>query len=69
MVKVRLKLVGFEEGDRIVEVEEGKTYSDLIAELGINPETVIVIRDSTPIPLDERVEEGEVTVMRVISGG
>ncbi len=68
-MQLKLKLVGFEEGDRIVEVEEGKTYADVLAELGINPETVIVIRDSTPVPLDERVEGGEVTVMRVISGG
>ncbi len=64
-----MKLVGFEEGDKIVEVEEGKTYADVMVELGINPETVIVIKDSTPVPLDERVEGGEVTVMRVISGG
>ncbi len=68
MVRVKLKFVGFEEGDKELEVEN-KTYSELISDLGINPETVIVIRDSTPIPLDEKVKEGEVTIMRVISGG
>ncbi len=67
MVKVKLKFVGFEEGDRVVEAEG--TYAELLSKLGINPETVIVIKDSTPIPIDEKVEGGEVTVMRVISGG
>jgi len=68
-VKLKIKFIGFEEGDRVVDVEEGKTYSDLILDLGINPETVIVMRNSTPVPLDEKAESGEITVMRVISGG
>ena len=68
-VRLKIKFIGFEEGDKSVEVEEGKTYSDLMLSLGINPETVIVLRDSLPVPLDEKVEDGEITVMRVISGG
>ena len=69
IVKLKIRFIGFEEGDKSVEVEEGKTYSDLMLSLGINPETVIVLRNSTPLPLDEKVEGGEITVMRVISGG
>ena len=68
-MRLKIKFIGFEEGDKSVEVEEGKTYSDLMLSLDINPETVIVLRDSLPVPLDERVEGGEITVMRVISGG
>ncbi len=68
-MELKIKFVGFEEKERVVEVEKGKSYADVMLDLGINPETVIVIRDSTPVPIDEKVEEGEITVMRVISGG
>jgi sulfur carrier protein len=68
-VRLKIKFIGFKEGDKTIDVVEGESYSHLMLRLGINPETVLVIKDSTPIPLDEKIEEGEITVMRVISGG
>jgi sulfur carrier protein len=50
-------------------VEEGTTYSQILEMIGINPETVIVVKDRLPVPIDDEVEEGEVKVIRVISGG
>jgi sulfur carrier protein len=52
-----------------LEVEEGARYSEVLSSLGINPETVVIVKDNLPVPTDDVVEEGEVVVMRVISGG
>ncbi len=68
--RIKLKFVGgFDFKEKEVEVEEGTRYSEVLSRLGINPETVVLIKDNTPIPTDDFVEEGEVVVMRVISGG
>jgi len=68
--RIKLKFVGgFDIKEKELEVEEGKRYSEVLKELGINPETVVLIKDNIPIPTDDFVEEGEIVVMRVISGG
>ncbi|ADB57106.1 MoaD/ThiS family protein [Archaeoglobus profundus] len=69
-MKVKIKFLGgFDKTEEEVEVEKGKRYSDLLKMLGINPETVVVVRNGKPVPVDDFVEEGEIVVMRVISGG
>ena len=69
--KIKIKftfLGGFEFKEKEVEVEEGKKYSEILEDLGINPETVVIVKEK-PIPIDEVATEGEVKVLRVISGG
>ncbi|WP_456327444.1 MoaD/ThiS family protein [Archaeoglobus sp.] len=69
-MKVKIKFLGgFDKNEEEVEIEKGKKYSDLLKSLGINPETVVVVKDGKPVPIDDFVEEGEIVVMRVISGG
>ena len=68
--RIKLKFVGgFDIKEKELEVEEGTRYSEVLSSLGINPETVVLVKDNTPIPVDDFVEDGEVVVMRVISGG
>ena len=56
--------------DRVVEVSGPKTVTALLAELGIVPEAVLVIRDATLLTRDEAVrEEDELEVRPVLSGG
>ncbi len=62
-------LGGFEFKERTVEAEEGETYSKLLEKIGINPETVVVVRGTEPVPIDSKAQEGEIKVLRVISGG
>jgi len=54
---------------RLVEVEEGLTYGDLLDILNINPETVVILKDSNPVPVDDVLEAGGVEVIRVVSSG
>lgn len=69
-MKIKFIFIGFGKREEEVEVERGKRYSEILENiLKINPETVVLLREKTPIPIDEFAEEGELTVIRVISGG
>ena len=56
--------------DRVVDVSGPKTVTALLAQLGIVPEAVLVIRDATLLTRDEAVsEDDEIEVRPVLSGG
>jgi sulfur carrier protein ThiS len=64
-VKVRLR-----NPDRVVEVDGPSTVAGMLAELGIVPEAVLVIRDATLLTRDEKLRpEDELEVRPVLSGG
>ncbi len=64
-MKVRLR-----NPDREVEVAGGRKVRDVLRELGIDPDTVLVIRDRELLTREDRVgEDDEVEVRPVISGG
>ncbi|KUJ93508.1 MAG: hypothetical protein XD40_1285 [Archaeoglobus fulgidus] len=67
-MKLKIKFVGFDQKEVEVEVN-GQRYSEILESLGINPETVVVVKDDIPVPVDDVAEGGEVKVVRVISGG
>src|SRR2546421_10710231 len=56
--------------DRDVEVAGPRKVRDVLAELGVDPDTVLVIRDKTLITREERVEDADhIEIRPVISGG
>lgn len=64
-MKVRLR-----NPDREVEVEGPKRVRDLLAELSIDPDTVLVIREKSLVTREERLAEAdEIEIRPVISGG
>lgn len=44
-------------------------YEDVLTDLDLNPESVIVLKNGVPVPLDEVVEAGELRILKVVSGG
>jgi sulfur carrier protein len=65
MVKVKLR-----NPDREVDVAGSRKVREVLAELSIDPETVLVIRDRSLLTREDKVEEGDVLEIRpVISGG
>ncbi|MEM0329892.1 MAG: MoaD/ThiS family protein [Archaeoglobaceae archaeon] len=69
-MKIKFIFIGFGKRGETLEINEKKRYSEILEEiLKINPETVVLVKDSMPVPIDDFAEEGEVTVIRVISGG
>jgi sulfur carrier protein len=64
-VKVRLR-----NPDREVEVDGGRTVQDLLVELGVQPDTALVIRGGELVTRQERLGvHDEIEIRPVISGG
>ncbi len=52
------------------EIQKSTTVGDVIKSMHIKPDTVIAMRDNTPIPIDETIKEGDkITIIKVSSGG
>jgi sulfur carrier protein ThiS len=65
MVKVKLR-----NPDREVDVAGSRKVRELLAELSIDPDTVLVIRDRSLLTREDWVEEDDLLEIRpVISGG
>lgn len=64
-MKVRLR-----NPDREVEVVGGRPVRAVLGELGVNPDTVLVIRGGELLTREIRLDDGDVIEVRpVISGG
>ncbi len=64
-MKVRLR-----NPDRELEVAGDRRVRDVLSELGINPDTVLVIRDRELLTREDRLAEADrIEVRPVISGG
>ena len=68
-MQVRIKILAGGALEKTIEVEEGSTYSDILAELGINPETVVVMVEGRPVPIDDVVDSGRIDILKIVSGG
>ena len=66
---VRVKVLAGSVSEQSLEVDHGSTYGDVLGQLELNPETVIVMVDDTPVPVDEVVSAGYLEVLRIVSGG
>lgn len=63
-------LVKLRNPDREVEVSGPRTVAELLAELGVVPEGVLVIRDATLLTRDEGLRESDrIEIRPVLSGG
>lgn len=55
---------------RTVELQGGRTVAKLLNELGVNRESVLLVRNGTLVPGDAFLEDAdEVEIRPVISGG
>ena len=53
-----------------VEIHHGATVSDLLRSIQLRPDAFIVLRKTTPIPIDEVLEhDEELCLLQVASGG
>lgn len=67
-VRVRVKVLP---GGKVEELEIGKgsRVADMVRRLGLTVSGVVVLREGSPVPEDEAVEEGEYTILLAASGG
>jgi len=68
-VKVNVKILSGGVKEETVEVSSDAKYEDILSYLNINPEIVIVFSNGNPVPLDEKVEGGDIKILRVVTGG
>jgi|GEM_PF-1473619 len=70
---LKVKILAGEEEERRIEVSNGDTYENVLEKLKLNPVEVVVLRDGTPVPEDEKVDvnntKGAITIIRIVSGG
>jgi len=66
-MKVRIVADEIEEKD--IEVSQEGTYEEVLEKLGVNPVEVVVLRNGKPVPEDEKVDKGEISIIRIVSGG
>ncbi len=68
-MKIKVKILSGGVKEQNMEVSSDSTYEELLESLHINPEIVLVFRNGIPVPLDEQVSQGNVEVLRVVTGG
>ena len=55
---------------KTVDIAKGKTVEYMIRKINLKPDGIIVLRDKTPIPIDESLEQEEhLQILKVASGG
>jgi sulfur carrier protein ThiS len=69
-VRVHLRQLGPERGERTLELGAGAQVRDALRAAGIVPEMVLVARGKLVVPDDEPLRDGdELLVTRVVTGG
>ena len=68
-MKITLK-IDPDNSKKEVTIPRGSQVSDLLQKIQLKPDTLIVLRGNTPIPIDEVLdEEQELRILQVASGG
>lgn len=68
-MKIKVKILSGGVKEQTLEVCAGSTYEEMLESLHINPEIVIVFSNGNPVPLDEKVTQDNVEILRVVTGG
>ncbi len=68
---MKLQLTKFDDKNPIeIEVADRSTAYDILKKLELTPDTMIVVRNDQPIPIDEELKENDkIKIIQVISGG
>jgi sulfur carrier protein len=68
-IKIDIELINSELQDKQLNVPNRSTYEDVLDILGINQETVLILKGKKAIPIDGIVVPGKLTIMCIASQG
>ena len=69
-MKVKVRLLPGKKRARTLELSARATVEDAIRSLGLFPDGWIAVRGETPVPLDERLRDGDdLKLISAVSGG
>ena len=66
---INIKIFAGSASTASLEITSTTTYLEILDKLDINPETVIVMANGLPQPLDETPDCDTIEILRVVSGG
>lgn len=69
MTLIYVEIIDSEISGRKLEVTEGSTYENVLDILGINQETVLLLKEKQPVPVDGIVVPGNLTIRCIASQG
>ncbi|MFW6121207.1 MAG: MoaD/ThiS family protein [Petrotogales bacterium] len=68
-MKIKVKILS-EDSTEEIDLKSGSKVYDLLKKIHLRPDTLIVLKDSTPIPVDDTLDDGqELSIINVASGG
>jgi len=68
-VKIRVKLARTNKLEEIT-LENGSTILELLKKMNLKPDTLIVMNNNRPVPIDDTLKDNqELTIIQVSSGG
>lgn len=68
-MKIRVKLIP-QNISQEIEIQRGSTIIDLLRILHRRPDSVIVLKNKTPLPVDDIIPDAqELSIVQVASGG
>ena len=50
-------------------IKDGSTYNDVLSSFNINPETVIIIVNNRPVPVNEKIFTDHMEILMITSRG
>ena len=68
-MKVDVRITRGESSNKSIMVKDGSTYNDVLSSLNINPETVIIMVNNRPVPVDEIVYTDHMEILMIVSRG
>ena len=69
-MKITVQFVPERNESADVEVKDDAICLDILDRLNLSPDAHIVTRNGAPIPIDERLKDGEnIEIIKVVSGG
>lgn len=68
-MKIHVKILPKNVTDEI-DIKSGSKMYDLLKKINLKPDNIIILRDNTPVPVDDILtNEQELTIIQVASGG
>ena len=68
-MKVDVRITRGVSSNKSIMVKDGSTYNDVLSSLNINPETVIIMVNNRPVPVDEIVYTDHMEILMIVSRG
>jgi sulfur carrier protein ThiS len=68
-VKITVKISRTNE-TKTIDLEKGSTIQDVLSKINMKPDTLIVMNENKPMPIDDEISDGEeLTIIQISSGG